>query len=639
MTYLFHYFPSTAINSFLFVFCVVVPCHFSLSYSASAFDPFDISESTIPSNEKIIGSSPNTDVSQSHGLCTSFPSKYDHHENKKSLPPSFWSSANKTRNVPLPWTAWDASLKKYWDSLNVFENTLKMISCKFGQLHPLIGATHHNIGVLRTNYSAMAPSPSIAESFKLLAIQSFFAEILIARHNLGQTHANVAVLAVLRNTIGMIQIQLRRFSDAIFSFMECLRIRIIIYGKDHQLVAKVYNNLGVAHLLLGSCEDGFQAFENASRIQRKHVENNDITSSEEATKRALELSDTLCNIGSLCLDWSESQNIDDERRGSLIKRSISSFQEAIEIRTRILGEAHFLVKETEKMKNEAKLTSMENTQLLSELSVVKLGESDSLCPQKEKSIFDEIDASDVEETCLVLSVRRKHSISAKELPFHKTSRSFSSPFKDISNISTNQTPNSNQLQSTDKRFLSKVDSSTSESMESSVPFDEKSGYVSKRLTDISHISICEEKDLKFDVNKNYPTRLPRSDDDISLLYNSNHLITNTDPSSSPMYVCVDVNNEPDINYPIESARYFESINSNIYFQGSLRRCDDESFLVLKSGKGYDKQNQLMLQRFASKKQIVENSYASIMEESNEDIIENNLERINEQANADCKVSN
>jgi hypothetical protein len=139
-------------------------------------------------------------------------------------------------------------MKSYEKSLKAIEDTLKLLSSKFGPFHRLIGAAYHNMGILQTSYSYVAPNASVAEKFKILALQSFCAEIFVARKSHGDKHHHVAAL---HSTIGIMQIQLRMFSDAITSFNECLRIQITLHGQNHPFVAKINT-----YLLLDSSEDG-----------------------------------------------------------------------------------------------------------------------------------------------------------------------------------------------------------------------------------------------------------------------------------------------------------------------------------------------------------------------------------------------
>jgi hypothetical protein len=135
------------------------------------------------------------------------------------------------------------------------------------------------------------------------------------------------------------------FSDAKTFFNECLQIQITIYGQNHPFVAKVNNFLGVPYLLLDSSEDGLTAFHDRNSIQRLHLdkEKNNLTTSGDLIRNELELSDTLCNIGSLYLDWSERKSKGTEKRNIFMKQAVSCFQDAINIRKKNLGECHFLV--------------------------------------------------------------------------------------------------------------------------------------------------------------------------------------------------------------------------------------------------------------------------------------------------------
>ncbi len=66
---------------------------------------------------------------------------------------------------------------------------------------------------------------------------------------------------------------------------------------------------------------------------------------EFSTTALLELADTLCNIGGLCLEWIRQQGPD--ARHALDAES--AFLEALEVQTKVLGENHALTNQVQSL--------------------------------------------------------------------------------------------------------------------------------------------------------------------------------------------------------------------------------------------------------------------------------------------------
>mmetsp|Transcript_19910 Transcript_19910/g.30122 ORF Transcript_19910/g.30122 Transcript_19910/m.30122 type:complete len:1296 (-) Transcript_19910:1057-4944(-) len=249
------------------------------------------------------------------------------------------------------------------DALEIFSDLLQCQKSLLGHAHPLVASTHHNIGVVHTKCASKASRMEEEELFNILAIKSFRKAASIARKTLG-SHPNVAVSLV---RIGLILLQVGQYDDAVVTFQECLRIRQKAFGDKHPLVAKVYNNLGVAYLHVYDYERGLKAFESAKNIQRQSLKKllSQCGDDLEVYQVELILADTLSNIGSICLDWIEfDKNI---TQINLLEKALQSFDESLAIRERRLGADHELVRDVQLLKSDA-LDLIKATPLASDIT-------------------------------------------------------------------------------------------------------------------------------------------------------------------------------------------------------------------------------------------------------------------------------
>ena len=203
--------------------------------------------------------------------------------------------------------------------------------------HPLVASTYHNLGTVHSKRAMLFLDNSLAQrTCRDQALLCFQAAARAARDSLGPTHPNVAVSLV---RIGFLLLQARQYHNAVVTFEEALRIRVVHYGgggvggadgdsiEPHSLIANVYNNLGVCHMHLEEFDVGRRYLDRAVRMQQALMRTSDGVSSEAFRTQLLELADTLCNIGGLCLEWIRKQGPDARHAMD----AESSFLEALEV--------------------------------------------------------------------------------------------------------------------------------------------------------------------------------------------------------------------------------------------------------------------------------------------------------------------
>ena len=237
-------------------------------------------------------------------------------------------------------------LKGEYDmALHAFGQVLQVYQREFGNpgdgqgkvvAHPLVASTYHNLGTVHSKRSMLFLDNSLAQrTCRDQALLCFQAAARAARDSLGPTHPNVAVSLV---RIGFLLLQARQYHNAVVTFEEALRIRVAHYGggrdgdsiEPHALIANVYNNLGVCHMHLEEFDIGRRYLDKAVRMQQALMRTADGVSSEAFRTQLLELADTLCNIGGLCLEWIRKQGPDARHAMD----AESSFLEALEVRRR-----------------------------------------------------------------------------------------------------------------------------------------------------------------------------------------------------------------------------------------------------------------------------------------------------------------
>jgi tetratricopeptide (TPR) repeat protein len=249
---------------------------------------------------------------------------------------------------------------EYDMALHAFGEVLQVYQKQFGKEgdsrdkvvpHPLIASTYHNLGTVHSKRAMLFLENSLAQrTCRDQALLCFQGAARAARDSLGPTHPNVSVSLV---RIGFLLLQARQYHNAVKTFQESLRIRIAHYGggaseqglprKPHCLIANVYNNLGVCHMHLEEFDVGRRYLDQAVRMQQELMRNASGVSGEAFRTQLLELADTQCNIGGLCLEWIRKQGPDARHAMD----AESAFLEALEVSGALgmplLGLCRFLV--------------------------------------------------------------------------------------------------------------------------------------------------------------------------------------------------------------------------------------------------------------------------------------------------------
>lgn len=252
-------------------------------------------------------------------------------------------------------------------ALHAFSQVLVIYQSLYGKAHALVASAHHNLGTVHSKRASCSLLPTTTttptkknvihhhqhhaspttttptnnphtlqqyqRTCREQSLLSFQAAARSARDSLGRNHPNVAVSLV---RIGFLLLQAKQYQHAVLTFQEALRIRHVSYGKQHSLVANLYNNLGVCHMHLMNFGKGRQLLSSAEAIQKSllllPVNNSATTATAESSQTAaaaqLELADTLCNIGGLCLEWIRRQGPDARH----VMDAESAFEEALQVR-------------------------------------------------------------------------------------------------------------------------------------------------------------------------------------------------------------------------------------------------------------------------------------------------------------------
>jgi tetratricopeptide (TPR) repeat protein len=139
-------------------------------------------------------------------------------------------------------------------SLSWFNILLDHYKAEYGELHPNIGATLHNIGIVQMRLEQYDE-----------ALLSFQRAVRVRRGAIGRDHADVATSLV---KVGVVELFLRRFDSALLTFREALSVRRHALGHLHPSTARIYNNIGCAHAKFNEVREARCAFESALDVQR-----------------------------------------------------------------------------------------------------------------------------------------------------------------------------------------------------------------------------------------------------------------------------------------------------------------------------------------------------------------------------------
>ena len=211
-----------------------------------------------------------------------------------------------------------------------FEQVLVAYKEIYGEAHPLVASTYHNLGMVHSKRAALLLDGTFHQNHcRQQSLECFQAAARTGRDSLGPNHPNVAVSLV---RIGFLLLQARQYQNAFVTFKEALRIRLAHYGKEtpHSLVANLYNNLGVCEMHMGQYKEGSSLLKTALDIQRKVLR---IKRQEQTVLRSelrnclLEIADTLCNLGGLHLEWIRQRGPDPRNAAE----AEAAFSEALEV--------------------------------------------------------------------------------------------------------------------------------------------------------------------------------------------------------------------------------------------------------------------------------------------------------------------
>lgn len=217
-------------------------------------------------------------------------------------------------------------------ALSAFEQVLDAYREIYGDAHPLVASTYHNLGMVHSKRASLLLDGTYHQNHcRQQSLECFQAAARTGRDSLGANHPNVAVSLV---RVGFLLLQARQYQNAFVTFKEALRIRLEYYGVEppHSLVANLYNNLGVCKMHLGQYKEGSSLLKTALDIQRRVLRNKrqegDV-SRRELRNYLLEVADTLCNLGGLNLEWIRQQGPDARHSAE----AEAAFAEALEVRS------------------------------------------------------------------------------------------------------------------------------------------------------------------------------------------------------------------------------------------------------------------------------------------------------------------
>ena len=246
---------------------------------------------------------------------------------------------------------------EYDRALDAFGRVLDSHTARYGEIHPFVASTMHNMGAVHSKNAKSQTDPRDVEKSNKEALRCFQNAARIGRDALGSDHPNVAVSLV---RLGFTLLDMEQFENALVTFTEALRVRVASLGPNHALCSKIHNNIGVACLQMKRFADAGDAFHSALKIQRNvlsrlSVDCNKGQVRQDFLHRAkLELADTLCNIASLNLNWAKTEQLATNTEASLVDESISAFGEALNIRLEELGRSHPATQKTKSLLEKAR---------------------------------------------------------------------------------------------------------------------------------------------------------------------------------------------------------------------------------------------------------------------------------------------
>lgn len=201
------------------------------------------------------------------------------------------------------------------EALELFQAILDAQRMRFGTCHTSVAAAMHNVGVCRQR---MGHYP-VAETLLAEAVS-------IREKTLGKY--NVEVAASL-SKLGSVRISLGKFEEAFCDLRKALQIAKTAHAPDQsKTVAQMLCHLACLYFEKGELFAAQATFQDALDIYRKVLSSESLQESKNKNVVMLQLTDTLCNIGSIL------------NRRKCFAQAIGNFQEALDLQRGILEQDH-----------------------------------------------------------------------------------------------------------------------------------------------------------------------------------------------------------------------------------------------------------------------------------------------------------
>ena len=108
---------------------------------------------------------------------------------------------------------------EYDRALDAFSKVLDSHTARYGEIHPFVASTMHNMGAVHSKNAKSQTNPRDVEKSNKDALLCFQNAARIARDALGSDHPNVAVSLV---RLGFTLLDMEQFENALVTFNEAL---------------------------------------------------------------------------------------------------------------------------------------------------------------------------------------------------------------------------------------------------------------------------------------------------------------------------------------------------------------------------------------------------------------------------------
>jgi len=144
---------------------------------------------------------------------------------------------------------------EFEEAIAMYEAALAVFVALHGHEHPLVTATHSNIGIVYRRQGRY--EEALVQYGKALEIETKV---------LGSNHTQVATT---HNNMGVVYECQGKYSEALEVYSKALDIRVSALGRDHLNVASTHNNMGNVYRAQGKYEAALEAFSKSLDIKIK----------------------------------------------------------------------------------------------------------------------------------------------------------------------------------------------------------------------------------------------------------------------------------------------------------------------------------------------------------------------------------